>query len=130
MGKPYPLDLRKRVVAAIEGGMSRNQAAKQFGVANSTAIGWMQRTHFAKRDSSFAKSRTAWRRWLLVAWLLKSIGIRFVVFSLGQGACGFFPSHAVAFEGDAVGIVDDTVENGVCHLSRGRWLVMSVEPLT
>jgi len=43
MGKPYSVDLRKRVVAAIEGGLSRNQAAKQFGVAISTAIGWMQR---------------------------------------------------------------------------------------
>src|SRR6478752_3943038 len=43
MGKPYSLDLRKRVVSAIEGGMSRNQAAKQFGVAISTAIGWMRR---------------------------------------------------------------------------------------
>src|SRR3954466_5503943 len=43
MGKPYSLDLRKRVVAAIESGMSRNQAAKQFGVAISTAIGWMKR---------------------------------------------------------------------------------------
>ena len=42
-GKPCSLDLRKRVVAAIEGGMSRNRAAKQFGVAISTAIGWMQR---------------------------------------------------------------------------------------
>jgi transposase len=31
------------VVAAIEGGLSRNQAAKQYGVAISTAIGWMQR---------------------------------------------------------------------------------------
>ncbi len=43
MGKPYSLDLRKRVVAAIEGGISRNQAAKQFGVAISTAINWMKR---------------------------------------------------------------------------------------
>ena len=43
MGKPDSLDLRKRVVSAIEGGMSRNQAAKQFGFAISTAIGWMQR---------------------------------------------------------------------------------------
>ena len=43
MGKPYSVDLRKRVVAAVEGGMSRNQAAKRFGVAISTAIGWMQR---------------------------------------------------------------------------------------
>ena len=33
MGKPYSEDLRKRVVAAVEtGGLSCNQAAKQFGV--------------------------------------------------------------------------------------------------
>lgn len=43
MGKPYSLDLRKRVVSAIEGGMSRNQAAKRFGGAISAAIGWMKR---------------------------------------------------------------------------------------
>lgn len=44
MGKPYSLDLRKRVVAAVEnGGLSRNRAAKQFGVAVSTAIGWVRR---------------------------------------------------------------------------------------
>ena len=43
MGKPYSMDLRKRVVAAIKGGMSRNRAAKQFGVAISTAINWMKR---------------------------------------------------------------------------------------
>jgi putative transposase len=43
MGKPYSSDLRKRVVAAVKGGLSRNQAAKQFGVAVSTAIGWMRR---------------------------------------------------------------------------------------
>jgi hypothetical protein len=42
MGKTYSLDFRKRVVAAIEGGMSRNQAARR-GVAISTAIGWMKR---------------------------------------------------------------------------------------
>ena len=38
MGKPHSPDLCKRVVAAIEGEMSRNRAAKQFGVAISTAI--------------------------------------------------------------------------------------------
>jgi hypothetical protein len=36
MGKPYSLDLRERVVAAIDGGLSRNQAAKQFGIGIST----------------------------------------------------------------------------------------------
>ena len=31
MGKPYSLDLRQRVVAAVlTGGMSRNQAAQHF----------------------------------------------------------------------------------------------------
>ena len=43
MGKPYSLDLRKRVVAAIESGLSCNQAAKQFGIGVSTAVGWAQR---------------------------------------------------------------------------------------
>ena len=44
MGKPYSLDLRKRVVAGVvSGGLSCNEAAKQFGVAVSTAIGWVRR---------------------------------------------------------------------------------------
>ena len=44
MGKPYSEDLRKRVVAAVEtGGLSCNQAAKQFGVAISTAVLWVRR---------------------------------------------------------------------------------------
>ena len=44
MGKPYSLDLRERVVRAVTtGGMSRNRAAKQFGVAVSTAINWVKR---------------------------------------------------------------------------------------
>ena len=43
MGKPYSVDLRKRVVAAIENGLSRNAAAKQFGIGISTAIGWVNR---------------------------------------------------------------------------------------
>ncbi len=44
MGKPYSDDLRKRVVAAVEtGGLSCNRAAKQFGVAVSTAVGWVRR---------------------------------------------------------------------------------------
>jgi transposase len=39
MGKPYSMDLRERVVAAVKtGGMSCNRAAKQFGVGISTVI--------------------------------------------------------------------------------------------
>ena len=43
MGKAYSSDLRERGVAAIEGGMSRRQAALRFGVAKSTAIDWARR---------------------------------------------------------------------------------------
>jgi len=44
MGKPYSMDLRERVVAAVEhDGLSRRQAAGRFGVAVSTAINWVRR---------------------------------------------------------------------------------------
>ena len=43
MGKPYSMDLRKRVVAAVAEGMSRRQAAAHFGVSYSAAIAWMAR---------------------------------------------------------------------------------------
>jgi transposase len=44
MGKPHSMDLRERVVAAVEtGGLSCHQAAAQFGVGASTAIVWVRR---------------------------------------------------------------------------------------
>lgn len=44
MAKPYSVDLRERVVAAVEeGGLSRRQAAAHFGVGISTAIEWVRR---------------------------------------------------------------------------------------
>jgi putative transposase len=44
MGRAYSEDLRERVVkAVIKGGLSRHQAAAQFGVGISTAINWVQR---------------------------------------------------------------------------------------
>jgi putative transposase len=42
MAAPCSKDLRGRVVAAVERGMSCNRAAR-FGVAVSTAIGWVNR---------------------------------------------------------------------------------------
>jgi putative transposase len=45
MAKPYSLDLRERVVAAVErDGMSRHAAAGRYGVAISTAIKWVRRS--------------------------------------------------------------------------------------
>jgi putative transposase len=44
MTRPYSLDLRDRVMAAVErDGLSRNQAAARFGVAVSTAVHWVRR---------------------------------------------------------------------------------------
>ena len=43
MPRPYSEDLRKRAVAAVEGGLSRHQAAALFSVGVSTVIRWCQR---------------------------------------------------------------------------------------
>lgn len=43
-GRPYSIDLRERVIAAVErDGLSRRQAAAQFGVGVRTAISWVRR---------------------------------------------------------------------------------------
>ena len=44
MARPFSLDLRERVVDAVErGGLSCRQAAARFGVGVSTAIAWVAR---------------------------------------------------------------------------------------
>ena len=44
MGKPYSMDLRKRVVAAVlEGGLSRRAVAARFDLGISTVINWVRR---------------------------------------------------------------------------------------
>lgn len=40
MGKPYSVDLRERVVAAIEAGTSTGEAAKRFCVSKAAAGAW------------------------------------------------------------------------------------------
>jgi transposase len=43
MARSYSMDLRERVVGAIESGMSRRKAARTFGVSASSAVKWMQK---------------------------------------------------------------------------------------
>ena len=44
MAKPYSMDLRERVVAGVtRDGLSRQEAARRFGVASSTSINWVKR---------------------------------------------------------------------------------------
>ena len=40
MAKALSVDLRERVIGAVEGGLSRRQAAERFGVSASSAIRW------------------------------------------------------------------------------------------
>ena len=42
MAGAFSQDLRSRVIAAVDGGMSRNSAAERFGVAVSTAVRWLR----------------------------------------------------------------------------------------
>jgi putative transposase len=73
MVRPYSIDLRERVAAAVHrDGMSRQAAARHFGVAASTAITWVKR--FGETGSLIAgrcgghrpkKITGAHRDWLL-----------------------------------------------------------------
>jgi transposase len=45
MPKPCSLELRERVMEAVESGASRREAAECFDVSPSSAIKWMQRRH-------------------------------------------------------------------------------------
>lgn len=53
MTAPLSKDLRKRLIAAVEGGQSCRSAAKRFGVAASTAIKlvslWRREAHMAPK---------------------------------------------------------------------------------
>jgi transposase len=50
MTRPLSNDLRQRVIAAVDGGMTCRSAADRFGVAASTAIKWVQQW---RRTGSF-----------------------------------------------------------------------------
>jgi transposase len=54
MGKPLSMDLRERVIEAIDGGMSRRGAAARYGIAPSTAIRW---DNERRTTGSFAPKR-------------------------------------------------------------------------
>lgn len=92
MGAPYSLDLRERVVAAVEhGGMSRTQAAARFGVAISTAINWVkafrQTGSLAPGQMGGRKPRKiagAHRDWLIARCLAADFTLRGLVAELGE----------------------------------------------
>ena len=73
MTRPYSMDLRMRVVAAVEReGMSRHQAAARFGIAVSTAVHWLlrYRTTGDVKPSKIGGHRKKTLRDEHAAWLL------------------------------------------------------------
>jgi transposase len=92
MSRPYSLDLRERVVAAVEvEGLSRHQAAARFGVAVSTAVHWVRRY---RTTGSLAASkiggykpktlRGAHADWLIARCREKDFTLKQLVEELGQ----------------------------------------------
>ena len=92
MSKPYSMDLRERVVAAVEDeGLSRRQAAARFGVSYSAAIAWLKRM---EQTGSVAphqvggykpkKISGAWRDWLVERCREKDFTLRGLVAELGE----------------------------------------------
>ena len=62
MAKSLSLDLRERVIAAIDGGLSCRRAAERFGVSAASAIRWRSRQRqigdfVAKKQGGDRKSR-------------------------------------------------------------------------
>lgn len=91
-GKPYPIELRERVVASVvKEGLSRNQAAKRFGVGISTAINWVRRF---LESGSVAPSKIGgyrqkvikgeYREWLLTRMKEKDFTLRGLVAELAE----------------------------------------------
>lgn len=75
MVRPYDMDLRERVVAAVEAGESRRSAARRFGVSESVAVKWLQRVE--KTGSVRPAQMGGYRRPALEGerdWLLARIG--------------------------------------------------------
>src|SRR3981081_4583172 len=92
MGKPYSMDLRERVVAAVEtGGLSCHQAAAQFGVGVSTAIVWggrlRERGRVARGQRGGHKPKAIsgeYRAWLLERTKARDFTLRGLVAELAE----------------------------------------------
>ena len=72
MGRPYSLDLRERVVAAMTAGMSGQKAAQHFSIGESSALRWARRARETGRAQAKPMGGTrpfvleAYRRWITV----------------------------------------------------------------
>jgi putative transposase len=92
MVKPYSIDLRERVVAAVNrDGISRQEAARRFGVAASTSITWVKRLDetgslIAGQSGAHRPKKIAGehRSWLLLRCWESAFTIRSLVLELAE----------------------------------------------
>ena len=90
--KPYSMDLRERVVAAVNrDGLSRQEAARRFGVAASTSITWVKRLDetgslIAGQSGGHRPKKIAGEhyKWLLVRCRESAFTIRGLVLKLAE----------------------------------------------
>lgn len=117
MPRPYSMDLRERVIQAVElEGLSRRQAADRFGLGIKTAIDWVHR--FRETGSSAAKPMGGcrpnkivgqYRDWLLVRCRGQDFTLRGLVEKLAerglQGSQGLAAEAVIAdaaYDSDAI----------------------------
>ena len=114
MSKSYSEDLRQRIVNAVDGGVSRRQAAEHYNVSVSSAIRYARR--WRETGSVQAAAMGAPRRSKLdphADWLLAQIGetpdltLEEIIARLGSergvkssigGLWNFFHRHAISFK--------------------------------
>ena len=89
MGKPYSMDLRERVVAAVDpGGLSCHRAAAQFGVGVNTAIIWVrpfrETGSFAPGQMGGHKPKKISGNWLLERTKERDFTLRGLVVELAE----------------------------------------------
>lgn len=74
MARVYSLDLRERLIGAVDGGQSASSASRVFGVSRSTAIKWVQQWHrTGEVPRARARERYRWRLDIHEAWLLSVV---------------------------------------------------------
>ena len=147
MGKPYSMDLRERVVAAVEkGGLSCHKAAAKFGVSISSAIKWTRRM---RETGSVAPDQMGGHKPKAIAsehriWLLERIKSDFTLRGLvaelaerghadrvkpapvpriiagGFGVDDFTVDHAAGTATCPNGLTRPDQPHRICHLR--RWL--------
>jgi transposase len=87
MAKTLSEDLRSRLIAAVEGGMSRRAAADRFGVAAASAIRWVRdwratgATHAKTKGGDLRSQRIEGYRDLILAAIEAQVDITLVELS-------------------------------------------------